>query len=98
MRFSDIEYSLPQIEALRAGHILMTGTTLPMILEGVDRVTGERGQFVVKFKNANRMSLTSSARELIAAWIALELELPVVEPSIIHISDKFVESLIGRDG
>lgn len=70
MRFSDIEYSLPQIEALRAGHILMTGTTLPMILEGVDRVTGERGQFVVKFKNANRMSLTSSARELIAAWIA----------------------------
>jgi hypothetical protein len=98
MRFSDKTYSLPRIEALRAGHILSLGTTLPMVLEGVDINSGQRGQFVVKFRNSNRMSPASSARELIAAWIAMELELPVVEPAIVHISRDFVETLIGRDG
>jgi hypothetical protein len=98
MLFSDPAYRLPQIEALRPGHILTSGTTLPMILDGVDRNTYERGQYVIKFWNANRMSKASSARELIASWIALELELPVVEPVIIHVSQAFVDTLYGRDG
>ena len=98
MRFSDVEYRLPKIEAIRAHHVMTSGTTLPMTLDGVDRETGERGQFVVKFRNANRMTISSSARELIAAWIAMEFDLPVVEPVIINLSEDFVGTLRGRDG
>ncbi|EKB48130.1 HipA family kinase [Cecembia lonarensis] len=98
MLFSDSSYKLPQIEALRGVQILDSGTTLPMIVDGVDRDFGDRGQFVVKFRNANRMSPKSSARELIAAWIGMELELPVVDPVILHVSPDFVETLVGRDG
>jgi hypothetical protein len=98
MLFSDPNYILPQIEALRPGHILSSGTTLPMVLEGVDRSTYERGQYVIKFWNANRMSKASSGRELIASWIAMEFELPVVTPVIIHVSQDFADSLTGREG
>ncbi|MBS4072154.1 MAG: hypothetical protein KGZ90_12535 [Algoriphagus sp.] len=98
MRFSDSQYYLPQIEALRANRVMSSGTTLPMSLEGVDRVTGVRDQFVVKFVKSPRMSPASSAKELIAAWVAMELDLPVVDPVIIHISQPFVESMRGYDG
>lgn len=98
MRFSDSSYRLPQIEALRAGHVLTSGTTLPMLLEGVDRKTHERGQFVIKFRKGDRMSEKSSAKELIAAWIAMELDLPVVDPVLIHVSPLFVDSMIGNKG
>ena len=98
MRFSSPDYRLPQIEALRSDQILFSGTTQPMTLEGVDKDSGERGQFVVKFIKSPRMSEKSSARELIASWIAMELELPVVEPVIIHVSEHFVDSMRGKEG
>jgi len=98
MKLSDPNYHLPQIEALRAGRVMASGTTQPMSLEGVDRETGEKGQFIIKFIKSPRMSEVSSARELIAAWIALELNLPVVEPVVIHVSQDFVESMRGREG
>lgn len=98
MRFSDSSYRLPQIEALRANRVMSSGTTLPMSLEGVDRTTGDRGQFVVKFIKSTRMSEKASAKELIAAWIAMELDLPVVEPVIIHISEDFVKNMRSHNG
>ena len=98
MHFSHLDYRLPQIEALQAGRIMYSGTTQPMALNGVYRKTGEKGQFIIKFIKSQRMSNVSSARELIAAWIAMELDLPVVEPVVIHVSQDFVESMRGRDG
>lgn len=98
MRFSDSSYRLPQIEALRANRVITSGTTLPMSLEGVDRASGVRDRFVVKFVKSPRMSPVSSAKELIAAWVGMELDLPIVEPVIIHISQEFVESMRGNEG
>lgn len=44
------------------------------------------------------MSIESSCRELIAAFIARELELNVADPAIIDITPEFTETLIGKDG
>lgn len=75
-----------------------SGTTRPMAVWAVDRETGVRGQYVVKYRNGERMSATSSAFELIAAWMALELNLPAAEPAIVNVSPAFVDSLKGREG
>lgn len=98
MHFSDPKYQLPQIEALRAVKVMETGRTLPMALEGVDKNTGHKDQFVVKFLNANNKNPSSPAKELIASCIGLELELPIVQPAIINISKEFVDSMYGRTG
>lgn len=98
MHFSDPSYQLPQIEALRAVKVMDTGRTLPMTLDGVDKNTGQKDQFVVKFLNANNKNPSSPAKELIASFIGLELELPTVQPAIINISKEFVDSIYGRTG
>lgn len=99
MKLTDPEYRLPTIEALSAFDLFDKGTTAPLAIWAVDINTGNRGQYVVKFKNSERMSTTSSAFELIGAWMAKELELPVVEPALINISADFVETAMkGRDG
>lgn len=42
------------------------------------------------------MTTTSSAFELIGAWMAMELELPVVEPALVNLSPEFIDTV--REG
>ncbi len=96
MKITDAAYRLPVVEALLTFPLFDKGTTAPLAVWGVDKETGERGQYVVKLKHSDRMTTTSSAFELIGAWMALELDLPVVEPALVNISAEFVETV--RDG
>ena len=98
LKLTDPDYRLPKIEALMSFDIMDTGTTQPMAVRGVDRETGKRGQFVLKFHNANRMTPKSSCREFLGAWMAMELGIKVVEPVLINISQAFVNTLKGKDG
>lgn len=96
---TDPDYQLPTVEALSAFDLFDKGTIAPLAVWGVDTTTNEPGQCVVKFKNSSRMSTTSSAYELIGAWMAMELELPVVQPALVNISPELVETAMkGRDG
>jgi hypothetical protein len=96
-KLTDPNYKLPFVEALSAFDLLI-GTTAPLAVWGVDTTTSERGQYVVKFNNHDRMTITSSAFELIGSWMAMQLELPVVEPAIVNLSPAFIETMKGRDG
>lgn len=95
-KLTDAAYRLPTVEAMTAFSLLDKGTTAPLAVWGVDTKTGERGQYVVKLKNSDWMTTTSSAFELIGAWMAMELELPVVEPALVNVSPEFVETV--REG
>ncbi len=97
-KITDKEYFLPTIQALSGDTLLGTGTTKPMLIRGVCTTTGEKSDYVAKFKNSPRMSIESSSRELIAAFIAMELELHVAEPVLVNVTPEFVETLIGKDG
>ncbi len=98
LKITDKDYFLPTVEALNGIRVLGTGTTQPMLIRGVCTKTYEKSDYVLKYYNAPRMTVESSARELIAAFIARELELNVAEPAIINVSGDFVETLRGREG
>lgn len=98
MKITDSQYRLPLIEALSAFELMDTGTTEPMAIWGVNKETGERGKFVVKFINSPRMSPKSSSRELLGCWIANELDIKVVEPVIVNISQDFANTIAGQKG
>jgi hypothetical protein len=98
LKITDINYSLPQIHALRASHVLESGTTEPMLIHGVNSITGERGQYVVKYINNRRMSVRSACFELWGAWIGNQIGLNVAIPVIINVSAEFANTLIGRKG
>lgn len=97
LKLSHPDYFLPAVEAVGAGPVLQTGTTLPQIVTGICTQTGVKYDYVVKFIASTRMSPEASARELIAALMARELDFNVPEPVIIHVSDAFVETMRGDE-
>ncbi len=97
-KITDKNYQLPTVHALEGFNVFDTGTTMPMLLKGVDNTTGHRGHYVVKYINSNRMDARATCREVLGLWIGLELGLNMVEPVAINITQEFVNTLKGKDG
>jgi len=97
-KITNQDYFLPIIQALSGDKLLGNGTTQPMLIRGVCTKTGVKSDYVAKYKNSPRMSIESSGRELIAAFIAKELELHVADPVLVNVTPEFVDTLIGKDG
>ena len=98
MKITDAGYQLPTIEALGGFGVMESGTTQPMKIRGVDRATSVRDHFVVKFRHGNRMSERACAFELLGAWMAMEMDLPIIEPVLINISEDFTKTILGKQG
>ena len=98
MKITDANYFLRYVEATQGIRSFGTGTTDPMLIKGICTTTGEKADYVVKFVNSPRMSVEASARELIASFMAMELELNIPEPAIINVSQLFVDTLVGKQG
>jgi hypothetical protein len=97
IKITDADYRLPIIQALVPLDTFETSANKPILISGVDADNGERGEYVVKFKRAERMSEEACMRELLASFIALQMEIPVVMPAIVNIIPPFVETLKGKD-
>ncbi|HLZ85955.1 MAG TPA: HipA family kinase [Puia sp.] len=94
-KITDKDYSLPVIEALSPIESFETGANRPLLIRGVD-AAGNKGDYVVKFLGAERMSTEACMRELLAAFIAAQMEIQVVNPVIVNISQDFVDLLKGN--
>lgn len=97
-KITDEHYYLQRVEALSGSLLLLTGTTQPMLIRGVCTQTGEKSDYVVKYRRSPRMSVESSCFELIASFIAKQLELNIPEPALINVSQEFVDTLQGKEG
>lgn len=99
MKITDTNYQLPIIEAVALSNEMISGTTHPISVRGLNPTTGERGQFILKWRNSNRMSPKSITNELLGAWIAIELGIHCVTPVVINLSELFVQKVMfGREG
>lgn len=95
-KITNPNYFLPIVEALTPGEVLVSGTTRPNVIRGICRQTQIKSDYVVKFRGAQRMSPEASARELVAAFMAMELDLNIPPPAIINISPQFAEAMRGE--
>ena len=95
-KITEENYTLPIIEALSPHESFESGANKPLLITGAD-VNGRKGDYVVKFRGAARMSNEACMRELLAAFIAAQMGIRVVSPVIVNISQNFVELLIGND-
>lgn len=86
----DPKYKLPIIEPLQSHKVFLNSANKPLLIRGVDIDTHIKNDYVVKLMAAERMSGAASMRELLAAFIALELELPVALPAVMRISQEFL--------
>jgi hypothetical protein len=67
-----------------------------MIVRGVCRQTGQKGEYVVKLKGSDQMWEGSSLNEMLASFIALELNFQTPEPVVINITEDFIETMKHR--
>lgn len=96
-KITDHDFRLPHVYAQRYNDHFQSSANKPLLVSGVDTFSGEKGDYVVKFRRAERMSDEASMRELLASFIAMQMEFPVVEPAIIEIDENFAELLRGTD-
>lgn len=65
-----------------------TGANKPVHIRGIDVSSGQKGEYVVKLRASERMGDPSAAlRETVAAFIGLQLGVPVARPVQVDISD-----------
>ena len=95
-KITDPNYFLPIVEALTPGEVLGSGTTQPNVVRGICHQTQVKSDYVVKFIKAQRMSPEASARELVAAFMAMELDFNIPAPAIVNVSTEFVETMLGE--
>ncbi len=98
LKLSHPNYFLPIVHAMEPKQVLTSGTTEPQLIRGVCEQTGIKSDYVVKYIKSPRMSPEASARELLAALIARELDFNVPEPVVVNVSSEFAELTRGKDG
>lgn len=90
------DFKIPIIKALTAHETFVSGANKPLLITGVDE-NGRKGDYVLKFIGAERMSNEASMRELLAALIAIQMGIKVVTPVVILVSPEFVELIDEQD-
>lgn len=87
------DYFVPVIEALQVIKVFGTGTTSPLLIRGICTTTFKKDDYVIKLKGGPRMSIEASSREMIASFIATELDLNVPEAALINLSSEFASTV-----
>lgn len=92
-KITDPDYFLPFVQAIEAGRILISGRTRPMLIRGICKQTGVKGEYVVKLKGSPEMYPDACMNELIGSFLAAELNLNVPDPATVEISPELVETM-----
>ena len=97
MKITSQSYELPVVFAVEAHQELPNSANKPLVITGLDPKSGTKNDYIVKLNGAERMHKEGRLREILAAFIALELELDVVEPVVVDITDDFVKAQLGKE-
>lgn len=90
-KITEPDYFLPEISAIAKTVEMNTGSTHPILIVGACKKTGDVDSYVVKLVGGDRMIPRSCCFELIASFIAMELEMSIPDPAIIEITQSFVD-------
>lgn len=84
---------LPEIMATQLISTAQSGANRPLFIRGIDINTSIEGDYVLKYRGIERMNETRSARELLAAYMAMTLGIPVPAPVTILVTESFLKLL-----
>lgn len=91
-KITDPAYRLPIIYPTEIVDVMESGANKPVHIRGFDVATQVKEEYVVKILASERMGDPAAAmRELLAAFIAKELDIPVAEPVVINLGNDFAD-------
>jgi hypothetical protein len=86
LKITDTNYELWEYMPLRYIQTLSSGRTAPLLASGICKQNQNKGEIVIKLADAT-MSADAMCREIIAAWIAKEIDINVAEPILAMIDN-----------
>lgn len=92
-KITDANYQLPEIIPLQWVRTLSSGANKPIVIRGVNLGEEQAGEYVLKYRGAERMNETSCRRELLCAWIADEMDIWIPEPVAVHVDAGFANNV-----
>ncbi|MEO6037156.1 MAG: HipA family kinase [Saprospiraceae bacterium] len=90
-------FPLPEVIALQSFGVAESGANKPLFIRGVELGNRKSGDYVLKYRGAERMDEGACQRELLAAWLATEMKISTPSPVVVHVTSQFVETLRGKD-
>ena len=93
MKITDPFFALSEIIAIQTIGTAQSGANRPLFIEGIEKENGKRGGYVLKYRGAERMTPSTSAKELLAAFMAIELGIQTPQPALVYVTDNFLETL-----
>jgi hypothetical protein len=93
MNITENNYQLKQVIALEPTGTTRGGANKPLFITAHNPVDNKIEDFVLKYRGAERMDERTCARELIGAFLAMELDIPVPEPAVVYVNDRFLNLL-----
>jgi hypothetical protein len=73
------------------------GATQPVVLTCVDTRSGEQGDYVVKLSDSNRMKEDGQMREVLASFMAMQMDIPTPLPAVVQVDPELVDAAWGRE-
>jgi hypothetical protein len=95
MSITNPDFSLPTIFVESSLKAFTESANKPFVINGVNKTTFLKEEFVVKLNSSERMSPNAAMREILASLIAIELRIPTPAPALIEVSDAFVKTRVG---
>lgn len=97
MKITEANYQLHEVYATEPKEQLGNGANKPLTIRGINRSTNSSGVYVLKYRGAERMDEAACGRELLASFLAAQLEILVPRPVIIHVNQAFIDKTRGQD-
>jgi len=92
LKITDPDFQLSVICPTEIVGEMTSGANCPVHIRGFDKATHKKDEYVVKLRDSERMSDPAAAmRELLAAFIGTEMDIPVAEPVVVEITPQVAE-------
>jgi len=92
MKITDKDFQLNSIFAESILKNLTLSANKPLIISGIDMQSFQKGEYVLKPTNGERMYPGAAVNELVASFIASELDILTPQPVTIELGDEFILS------
>jgi hypothetical protein len=93
MKITDNNYQIKEVKALECTGTTRGGANKPLFITAFDSTLNRAEEYVLKYRGAERMDERASARELVAAFLAMQVGIPVPEPAFVSVNDRFLNLL-----
>lgn len=93
MKITEPNFSIPEIIAIQNIGTSQSGANRPLFIAGIDKHHFKRNDYVLKYRGAERMNQLTSAKELLAAFMATEVGIQTPQPALILVGENFLETL-----